>query len=67
MALPGGQWMMAYGRNDIEGTLLYVVALALTLAFSAFTYRWVETPGREWTRRWLAQPKRAPQAHAVQS
>jgi peptidoglycan/LPS O-acetylase OafA/YrhL len=67
MALPGGQWVRAYGRNDIEGTLLYAVAVALTLAFSAFTYRWVETPGREWTRRWLAQPKRAPQAHAVQS
>jgi peptidoglycan/LPS O-acetylase OafA/YrhL len=66
MALPGGQWMMAYGRNDLEGTLLYGVALAATLAFSAFTYRWVETPGREWTRRWLARPQPSPRAHAVQ-
>jgi peptidoglycan/LPS O-acetylase OafA/YrhL len=66
MQLPDGQWIIAYGRNDIEGTLFYVAALAATLAFSAFTYRWVETPGREWTRRWLARPQRAPQAHAVQ-
>jgi peptidoglycan/LPS O-acetylase OafA/YrhL len=66
MQLTGGQWMIAYGRNDLEGTLFYVAALATTLAFSAFTYRWVETPGREWTRRWLARPRRAPQAHAVQ-
>jgi peptidoglycan/LPS O-acetylase OafA/YrhL len=67
MRLADGQWVMAYGRNDVEGTLLYALALALTFAFSAFTYRWVETPGREWTRKWLARPQPAPQAHAVQS
>jgi peptidoglycan/LPS O-acetylase OafA/YrhL len=67
MPLPGGQWVMAYGRNDVEGTLLYVAALALTFAFSAFTYRWVETPGREWTRKWLARPQASPRAQAVGS
>jgi peptidoglycan/LPS O-acetylase OafA/YrhL len=55
MSLPGGQWVMAYGRNDVEGTLLYVATVGLTLAFSAFTYRWVETPGRDWSRRWLSR------------
>lgn len=67
MPLPDGQWVMAYGRNAVEGTLLYGLALALTLAFSALTYRWVETPGREWTRKWLARPERAPQARTVHS
>jgi peptidoglycan/LPS O-acetylase OafA/YrhL len=67
MALPNGQWVAAYGRNDIEGTLGYAGALALTLAFSACTYRWVEVPGREWTRKWLSRPPRTAQAHAVHS
>jgi peptidoglycan/LPS O-acetylase OafA/YrhL len=67
MRLPDGQWVMAYGRNDLEGTLFYVAAVAATLVFSAFTYRWVETPGREWTRKWLARPPAAPRAHAVHS
>lgn len=67
MPLEGGQWVMLYGRNAVEGTILYAVALALTLVFSAFTYRWVETPGREWTRKWLSRPQSAPRAHAVHS
>jgi peptidoglycan/LPS O-acetylase OafA/YrhL len=53
MPLPTGQYVMAFGRNNLEGTLFYGLVLAFTLAFSAFTYRWVETPGRDWTRRWL--------------
>ena len=30
--------------------------IGVYIALSAFTYRWVETPGREWTRKWLARP-----------
>ena len=67
MALPGGQWVMVWGRNDLEGTLGYVLVVALTLAFSAFTYRWIETPGRDWTRKWLAQPSAAPGVRAVKT
>jgi peptidoglycan/LPS O-acetylase OafA/YrhL len=67
MPLPDGQWVPVYGRGNLEGTLLYAIALALTLLFSAFTYRWVEVPGREWTRRWLARPQPAPRARAVHS
>lgn len=67
MPLPDGQWVMAYGRNAVEGTLLYGLALAATLAFSALTYRWVETPGREWTRKWVARPEQAPHARTVHS
>jgi peptidoglycan/LPS O-acetylase OafA/YrhL len=61
MPLPDGQYVMVFGRNDLEGTLLYLAVLAATLAFSAFTYRWIETPGRDFTRRWLGRPT---QAHA---
>jgi peptidoglycan/LPS O-acetylase OafA/YrhL len=59
MPLPGGGSATVFGRNDVEGTLFYVAALALTVAFSAFTYRWVETPGRDWSRRWTRAPRAA--------
>ncbi len=57
------QYMAVFGRNNLEGTLFYALVLGLTLAFSAFTYRWVETPGREWTRRWARRPQWEPAAH----
>ncbi len=63
MPAGGGEYVMAYGRNDLEGTLWYVAVVALTLAFSAFTYRWIETPGRDWSRRWAGRPA-APQGAA---
>lgn len=53
MPLPGGGSVMAWGHDNLQGALYYAAVLASTLAFSAFTYRWVETPGREWTRRWV--------------
>lgn len=56
MPLADGQYVLAFGRNDLEGTFFYAVVLVLTLAFSAFTYRWVETPGRDWSRRWAGRP-----------
>jgi len=62
MPLATGQYVLAYGRNNLEGTLLYLATLAVTLAFSAFTYRWVETPGRDWTRRWLGRSPASPVA-----
>ncbi len=55
MTLPDGQQLLAFGRNDLQGALFYAAALACTIAFSAFTYRWIETPGREWTRRWIGR------------
>jgi peptidoglycan/LPS O-acetylase OafA/YrhL len=54
--LPSGEYLSLFGRNNLEGTFLYMVLIGLTLAFSAFTYRWVETPGREWSRRWAGRP-----------
>jgi len=55
MQTASGQYVLAYGRNDLEGTLWYALVIALTLAFSAFTYRWIETPGRDWSRRWAGR------------
>ncbi|HSH88372.1 MAG TPA: acyltransferase [Ramlibacter sp.] len=60
MPLATGQFVLAYGRNAIEGTLFYIAVLAITLGFSALTYRWVETPGREWSRRWIGSSKKLP-------
>ncbi len=54
--LASGDTVQLYGRDNVQGTLLYLLVLAITLGFSAFTYRWVETPGREWSRRWAGRP-----------
>jgi peptidoglycan/LPS O-acetylase OafA/YrhL len=67
MQLPDGQWTVTYGRNDVEGTLFYVLVLGLTLAGSALTYRFIEVPGREWTRRYLSRPRVAAQVQAANS
>jgi len=63
MPIGSGQYVLAFGRNDVEGTLFYVAVVAVTLAFSAFTYRWIETPGRDWSRRWAGRP--APRANSL--
>jgi peptidoglycan/LPS O-acetylase OafA/YrhL len=57
MQLPDSQWVLAFGRNEVEGTLFYAAVVAVTLAASALTYRFIEVPGREWTRKWLARPQ----------
>jgi peptidoglycan/LPS O-acetylase OafA/YrhL len=65
MPIGGGQYVLAYGRNDVEGTLFYAAVIAITLAFSAFTYRWVETPGRDWSRRLAGRAPRPTSAGPV--
>ncbi|HSI53198.1 MAG TPA: acyltransferase [Ramlibacter sp.] len=55
MQLASGQFVQAYGRNNLEGTLFFGLALAITIAFSALTYRWIETPGRDWSRRFAGR------------
>jgi peptidoglycan/LPS O-acetylase OafA/YrhL len=65
MPIPGEQPVEVFGRNDLEGTLFYLAVLGLTLVVSGFTYRWIERPGRDWSRRWAARP--APTAKAEPS
>jgi peptidoglycan/LPS O-acetylase OafA/YrhL len=50
VTLASGETVELFGRNVLEGSLLFAAVLALTIAFSAFTYRWIETPGRDWSR-----------------
>lgn len=65
MPIGGGQYVLAFGRNDVEGTLFYAAVVAITLAFSAFTYRWVETPGRDWSRRLAGRAPRPAATNAL--
>ena len=65
MQLAGNQWVLAFGRNAVEGTLFYAAVVALTLSASALTYRFVEVPGRDWTRKWLARPRASVQVEAA--
>jgi len=67
MQLADAQWVMVYGRNVTEGTLLYMLVVALTIGASALTYRYIEVPGRDWTRRWLARPQAAARVQAANS
>jgi peptidoglycan/LPS O-acetylase OafA/YrhL len=65
MPVPGEAPIEVFGRNDLEGTSFYLLVLALTLILSAFTYRWIEKPGRDWSRRWVGRPAAPPQAESV--
>jgi len=65
MPVPGEAPVEVFGRNDLEGTFFYLLVLGLTLLLSAFTYRWIEKPGRDWSRRWAGRPAVAPAAEPV--
>ncbi|MBG9390114.1 acyltransferase family protein [Caenimonas aquaedulcis] len=68
MRVAGGDFIMAYGRNDLQGTLFYALAVGLTLALSTLTYRWVEEPGRDWSRRFAGKrPAATPSAMPTNS
>ncbi|MGZ5195372.1 MAG: acyltransferase family protein [Ramlibacter sp.] len=65
MPVPGEVPIEVFGRNELEGTFFYLLVLGLTLILSAFTYRWVEKPGRDWSRRWAGRPAAASQPETV--
>ena len=58
-----GREITLFGVQPWQGDLAYAVYLAMVVAVSWFTYRWIEEPGREWVRkRVLRRPAMAPQA-----
>jgi len=46
----GGGYVDFLGTQLWHGDLAYLVYLALILAMSYFTYRWIEKPARDWVR-----------------
>ena len=45
-----GQDFYFLGTQLWHGDIVYLVYLAMIIATSYFTYRWIEKPGREWVR-----------------
>jgi peptidoglycan/LPS O-acetylase OafA/YrhL len=48
--LPYGHYLDLMGPDRWQGDIANVVFLATVIAVSAFTYRWIEKPGRDWVR-----------------
>ncbi|HZF19997.1 MAG TPA: acyltransferase [Burkholderiales bacterium] len=46
-----GRETQLLGTQPWQGDVTYVAYLAMVVAVSYFTYRWIEEPGREWARR----------------
>jgi len=54
------------GTQLWHGDIAYPVYLAMIIAMSYFTYRWIEKPGREWVRnRVLTRQRTAPSPSTV--
>jgi len=47
----GGQDTAFFGTQLWHGDIAYLAYLAMVIAASVLTYRWIEKPGREWARR----------------
>ena len=52
---PDGATTVLFGTNPWLGDLAYVLLLACIVMASHLTYRFVETPGRQWFRRLSAR------------
>lgn len=55
--IEGGQAVMRVGADPVQGTLLTILMLAVVVAVSWLTYRFVEVPAQRWSRR-VADPGR---------
>jgi len=53
------------GKTIWHADLYVLLMLALVIAISHFTYRWIEMPGREWAKR-IIKRRRAARAAALQ-
>jgi peptidoglycan/LPS O-acetylase OafA/YrhL len=55
------------GTQLWHGDIAYLVYLAMIIAMSYFTYRWIEKPGREWVRNRVLTRQRAATSHSTVS
>jgi len=54
----GGHATAFFGTQGWQGDVAYFVYLAMVIAVSCCTYRWIEKPGREWARRMVSRDSR---------
>lgn len=57
--LPDGHYLDLLGANPWQGDIANVVFLAIVIAVSHLTYRWIEKPGRDWVRDRVRMRKRS--------
>ncbi len=62
-----GQYFDALGTQLWHGDIAYPVFLAMVIAVSYFTYRWIEKPGREWVRDWAHTRQRSAASRNIES
>ena len=60
-----GQDFNFLGAPQWVGDIVYLICLAMTIAVSYFTYRWIEKPGREWVRN-RVQPQQRTIGNSIQ-
>ena len=62
-----GQYFDVLGSQVWHGDIAYLVFLAIVIAISYFTYRWIEKPGREWVRNWIQTRQRSAPSRHIES
>ncbi len=62
-----GQDTYFLGTQLWHGDVAYLVYLAMVIAMSYFTYRWIEKPGREWVRSRVQRGRQAVASREVAS
>jgi peptidoglycan/LPS O-acetylase OafA/YrhL len=61
----GGQDIVFLGTRLWHGDIAYLVYLALIIAMSFFTYRWIEKPAREWVRNRIHTRQRTAMSRSI--
>ena len=62
-----GQDYYFLGARLWHGDVAYAIYLAMIIAMSYFTYRWIERPGREWVRNRLQRRRQTVASRSVAS
>jgi hypothetical protein len=62
-----GQYFDVLGSQLWHGDIAYLAFLAIVIAISYFTYRWIEKPGREWVRNRIQTRQRSAPSRHIES